>query len=51
MAYISQLLLTGQAAFRPFADADLNSRGDAFIETLKAQVKAQTAKRDEPEQN
>ena len=55
MAYISQLLLTGQAAFQRFADADLNSRGDNFVETLKAQIaaqtEAQTAKRGEPQQN
>ena len=52
MAYISQLLLAGQAAFQRFADADLNARGtDPLVETLKAQIQAQSAKHGEPEQN
>ena len=50
MAYISQLLLAGQSAFQRFAAADLNSRGDDFVQTLKAQIAAQTAKHGEPEQ-
>jgi hypothetical protein len=52
MAYMSQLLLTGQAAFERFADADLNGRDtDTFVDTLKAQIEAQNGNRDEPDQN